>query len=81
VEADGGEHYEPAQKEYDEQRTETFRHKGFKVVRFSDVEVLKYPDAVGRAIYRELTGESPVPVPWHAQTPDSQLESFLETPN
>jgi len=61
VEADGGQHYEPEQKEYDRRRTETFNEKGFKVLRFSDVDILKYPDAVGRTIYRELTGERPPP--------------------
>src|SRR5437867_4471727 len=35
VEADGGQHYEPRQRQYDAERTEAFGKRGIRVLRFS----------------------------------------------
>jgi very-short-patch-repair endonuclease len=59
IEADGGQHYDQAAEEYDRQRSEALLLKGIRIVRFSDYEILKYPDAVQEAIYRELTQRPP----------------------
>ena len=63
VEADGGQHYEPEQQDYDQRRTDAFQAKGFRVMRFSDVDILRFPDAVGKTIFREVTGQSAEPPP------------------
>jgi very-short-patch-repair endonuclease len=59
VEADGEQHYDETGKQYDEQRTEALRTKGIRIIRFSDYDILKFPEAVQATIYRELTGEPP----------------------
>ena len=56
VEADGGQHYDEKGKEYDRRRSEVLLAKGVRIIRFSDYEILKFPDAVQATIYRELTG-------------------------
>lgn len=58
VEADGGQHYDEKAVLYDRRRNEAIGRKGIRIIRFSDVEILKYPRAVREAIYRELMGES-----------------------
>src|SRR5438552_16110349 len=55
VEADGGQHLDPEQEEYDRQRSTALRAKGINVLRCSDVDILRHPDAVQESIYRELT--------------------------
>ena len=61
VELDGGQHTDPAAKEYDERRTRRLTELGVRVIRFPDDEVLKYPDAVCEMIYKELTSNAPSP--------------------
>ena len=61
VELDGGQHAEPVAREYDERRTRRLSEVGIRVVRFPDDEILKYPDAVCEAIYKELTSKTPSP--------------------
>ena len=46
IEVDGGYHNDPTQKEYDEQRTLYLNEKGFKVIRFTNEEVLGNIEAV-----------------------------------
>ena len=46
IEVDGGYHNDPTQKEYDQQRTLYLNEKGFKVIRFSNEEVLGNTEAV-----------------------------------
>ena len=58
VEADGGQHFDP-QGKYDQRRSEALLAKGIRILRFSDVDILRYPDAVQKTIYRELTGQPP----------------------
>jgi len=60
VEADGGQHCDPKGQTYDQRRSEALRAVGIRIIRFSDYEILKDPDAVQRTIYRELT-EGPPP--------------------
>ncbi len=59
VEADGGQHYDPKGKEYDERRSEILSQKGFRIIRFSDIDILKHPDAVQATVYRELLAQTP----------------------
>ena len=58
VEADGGQHYDEQGRAYDRQRSEALACKGIRVLRFSDYDILKHPDAVQGMIYRELKGRS-----------------------
>ena len=44
---------------YDRARTQTLLGKGIRIIRFSDVDILKDPEAVQEAIYRELTNRPP----------------------
>ena len=46
IEVDGGYHNDPSQKEYDQQRTLYLNEKGFKVIRFTNEEVLGNTEAV-----------------------------------
>ncbi|MBB1568827.1 MAG: leucine--tRNA ligase [Capnocytophaga sp.] len=46
VEVDGGYHSDPTQKEYDQQRTLYLNEKGFKVIRFTNEEILGNTEAV-----------------------------------
>ena len=55
MESDGGQHYDPGQKEYDRARTRRLSGLGIRVIRFPDDEVLKFPDAIREAIYKALT--------------------------
>jgi very-short-patch-repair endonuclease len=59
IEADGGQHYEKRDRQYDQDRSEVLLAKGIKIIRFSDIEILKFPDAVQQAIYRELIERPP----------------------
>ena len=57
IELDGGQHYNPEGIMKDDIRDSYMREHGLKVLRFSDRDVLKDPDAVVERIYGEL--ESP----------------------
>ena len=59
VEADGGQHYDEQGKQYDQRRSEILLSNGTRIIRFSDYEILKYPDAVQETIYRQLTEDPP----------------------
>ncbi len=54
VEIDGGYHNEPMQKASDEERTEFLKSKGFKVLRFTNENVLHNPDSVLEKIKYQL---------------------------
>jgi adenine-specific DNA-methyltransferase len=58
VESDGGQHSEPEQLRYDNERTEFLRLQGIRVLRFWDHDILKHTDAVREQIYRYLTEET-----------------------
>ena len=55
VEADGGQHRDAATIKYDEVRTAQLRRIGFRILRFSDRDILKETDVVAKQIYRRLT--------------------------
>jgi very-short-patch-repair endonuclease len=55
IELDGEQHSEPAAVEYDRRRTEMLKERGIRVIRFTDHEVLRDPDAIARTILRVLT--------------------------
>ena len=44
IELDGSQHFE--RSDYDEKRTDFLRWKGYRVLRFWNVDVLKHPDEV-----------------------------------
>jgi len=52
VELDGGQHGNDAAMSYDAARTRFLEARGFRVLRFSNNEFLKDPDAVLEAIWR-----------------------------
>ena len=54
IEVDGGYHNDPTQKEYDQQRTLYLNEKGFKVIRFTNEELLGNTEAVLTKIKQEL---------------------------
>jgi very-short-patch-repair endonuclease len=62
IEADGGQHCDPREEEYDRDRSAVLLGKGIRILRFSDVDILKHPDAVQQTIYRELV-DGPLPSP------------------
>jgi type I restriction enzyme M protein len=55
VEADGGQHDDPAHHSYDVRRTEYLRTQGISVLRFWDNDILRSTQAVKEEIYRVLT--------------------------
>jgi very-short-patch-repair endonuclease len=59
VEADGGQHFNDQAEEYDRRRSAVLLGKGIRIIRFSDYEILNYPEAVAETIYRVLTEEPP----------------------
>ena len=68
IEIDGSQHYEPDNKLKDEQRTQYIEAQGIKVIRFSNLEVNKYFDAVCRAIHEAVNERI------EAQPPQSRLK-------
>ena len=54
IEVDGAYHSEPQQQEDDRVRTETLSNMGYKVIRFTNEEVLSNPKVVLRTIKEEL---------------------------
>jgi len=61
VEVDGGGHVEPAQVEYDAQRTKWLAERGVTVVRFWNDDVTARTAMVQRAIWEALQGRTPSP--------------------
>ena len=59
IEVDGKYHNEPEIKEYDELRTQLFQEYGFKVIRFSNEEVIGNIDHVLNTIKTELANQTP----------------------
>ena len=59
IEVDGSQHYCGKDKEVDRRRDAFLQSLGFKVLRFSDREVLRQTDAVLEGIYRALTQNPP----------------------
>jgi very-short-patch-repair endonuclease len=59
IEADGGQHLDAMDVEYDQRRSDALLAKGIRIIRFSDYDILKYSEAVEEAIYRELATRPP----------------------
>ena len=51
LEIDGGQHFESENIEYDKNRTEYLKQKGFKVIRFTNYQVFNELDIVMNVIY------------------------------
>jgi very-short-patch-repair endonuclease len=54
IELDGGQHYLQENQENDEIRTNFLHSRGFRVLRFSNIEMLKETDAVLESIFLNL---------------------------
>jgi very-short-patch-repair endonuclease len=54
LEADGGQHLDPAGMARDEKRDATLTAKGVRILRLSDIDILRSPIAVAETILREL---------------------------
>ena len=52
VELDGSQHYTPEETVYDQKRTEYLENMGLKVLRFSNLDVMRRFDDVCEMIYR-----------------------------
>ena len=59
IEVDGKYHNEPEAKEYDKLRTQLFNEYGFKVIRFTNEEVINDIDNVLNSIKTELSKQTP----------------------
>ena len=59
IEADGGQHYDERGKACDRQRSEVLLRQGIRIIRFSDYDILRHPQAVQENIYRELIERPP----------------------
>ena len=60
IEVDGGYHQDPEQHQYDEARTRYLEAKGFRVMRFTNEEVLLSPDPTLSRIREALLKASPI---------------------
>ncbi|WP_310397442.1 phosphoribosylformylglycinamidine synthase subunit PurQ [Hymenobacter sp.] len=74
IEADGGIHQEPGQAEYDQGRTHDLQALGYRLLRFSNHEILNQPAAVLATITHELHLKTPKSTPTTTpQSPGSPL--------
>jgi len=78
VEVDGGQHYTDEGIEYDKHRDECLRSRGFRVLRFTNFDVLKHTDGVVETIFEALT--NPLKSPWKGDTVFSQFENRIPSP-
>jgi very-short-patch-repair endonuclease len=63
VEADGGQHFEPGEAAREARRTEYLAARGLRILRFTNVEVLKETESVVEAIWWEVVGRDEEPSP------------------
>ena len=63
IELDGGQHGSDQIATYDEERTRFLESKGYRVLRFWNVEVIKDRDSVAEAIFRVGSAPDPSPKP------------------
>lgn len=54
IELDGGQHFEPEQQHYDEERTVYLQKQGLSVLRFTNLDVLKNIEGVMEIIFRQV---------------------------
>ncbi len=60
IEVDGEYHNDPEQKKYDDSRTEYLESLGYKIIRFTNDEVLNHFEKVSGVIKSELASSSPL---------------------
>ena len=58
IELDGAQHSEPGQAKYDAHRTRDLEHRGLKVIRFDDRQVLLEMESVLEAIFQAVQNPS-----------------------
>jgi very-short-patch-repair endonuclease len=63
IELDGGGHYEPIQKQKDDERTKVLKSYGLKVLRFCNLDIDKNFYGVCTVIEREVQGRVAPPAP------------------
>ena len=80
IEVDGKYHNEPETIEYDELRTQLFQKFGFKVIRFSNEEVISDIENVLNKIIIELTNQISPLGGWGASPIDLSLEDMFGKP-
>lgn len=61
IEADGGQHYDGRDQEYDEKRTEELAKHRIKILRFTNLEILKNLRGVCEKILEMTIGQTPSP--------------------
>lgn len=54
IELDGGQHFEPEQQHYDEERTVYLQKQGLSVLRFTNLDVLKNIEGMMEIIFRQV---------------------------
>ena len=79
IEVDGQYHNEPEMVEADKQRTEVLESLGYRVLRFTNEEVLANTDAVLQTIQTELT-QTPPPSEGLGEAINMQLSDFFGNP-
>ena len=57
IELDGGQHFEPEQRHYDQRRSVFLEQQGLTVLRFTNLDVLKNLEGVMEIIFREVQGK------------------------
>ena len=60
VEVDGGYHLDKEQAEYDKRRTEALQKKGYRIIRFTNEQVLHDPEQTIATIHEALRESSPL---------------------
>ncbi|MBN1445900.1 MAG: endonuclease domain-containing protein [Candidatus Omnitrophica bacterium] len=63
IEADGGQHYEPEGQQRDNRREKSLSRSGVKILRFSDIDILKNIEGVWEVIQQELRKRKNPPSP------------------
>jgi very-short-patch-repair endonuclease len=63
IELDGGQHTEPKAIDYDIRRTARLEELGVRVLRFSDLDMLKHADVVAETILENIQQNTPHPRP------------------
>ncbi len=76
VEVDGGYHDDPNQIELDKARTDFLKHKGYKVIRFSNEEVIGNVDGTLNSIAYELAYRPTLPKVGATEAPFGGLGAF-----
>ncbi len=59
IEVDGGQHFDPAQQDYDRQRSAFLAQQGLTVLRFTNLDVLKNITGVMDVIFGVVQGKIP----------------------